>query len=420
MANVLILSLVFPPDSVSTAHIMGDLAQDLKISGHTVTVLTTCPHYNRDSEAESRQPLRRHWGRILQKSDYHGIEVFHTMMPKKSKNVLFRLSSWVVFHLLSTIVGLVAIPKQDIVIAPSPPLTVGLGAWLLGMFHRAPYIYNVQEIYPDMAIRLGAVRNPILVRFLFWLERFVYSKAGSITVIAPGMRKRLLAKGVPADKARVIPNFVDLTDFKPQTQTGSFNTRYQLHDKFVVTYAGNMGVAQGLETFVDAAGVLRSDLRIHFLMLGDGSLREFLERRVTELRLDNFTFLPYQPVSTIPAVYSASDLCLVPLGAEAGNDAVPSKVYRIMACARAVLAVAEADSDLGQLVTDARCGIVVPPGSVQNLADAILAASQNPELLWQMGQHGHKHVVENFSRSLVTKEYHELIERLTEYERCAA
>src|SRR4030095_13200677 len=118
MANILFLSLVFPPDSVSTAQIIGDLATDLKAAGHEVTVLTTSPHYNRDEEAESRQPMHSYFGSILRRSNYQGVEVYHTVMPRKGSNLLLRLIAWSGFHLISSVAGMLLIPRPDIVFAP--------------------------------------------------------------------------------------------------------------------------------------------------------------------------------------------------------------------------------------------------------------------------------------------------------------
>ena len=200
MSDVLLVSLVFPSDSVSTAQIMGELSVDLQKHGHRVTVISTIPHYNRKSENEISQPLKSKWGRVLYQSDYHGIIVYHIFMPPKGDNMLWRFLSWGFFHIMSIIVGLAIVPRPSIIIAPSPPLTIGLSSWLLGIFYRAPYIYNVQEIYPDIAIRLGAVRNPWIIGLLYQLEKFVYSKASVVTVIASQMRKQLM---VPIRFARV-------------------------------------------------------------------------------------------------------------------------------------------------------------------------------------------------------------------------
>ncbi len=406
--NILLLTLVFPPDSVSTAQIMGDLACDLRSCGHSVTVLTTTPHYNRDLEEEAKQPLANCWGPLLRRSDFRGIPVYHTIMPRKSSSVFLRLLAWAGFHKLSTFVGIVIVPKPDIIIAPSPPLTIGLSAWLIGLFRRAPYIYNVQEIYPDIAIGLGALSNPSVIRLLFALERFVYKKAAKVTVIAPRMRQNLLAKGVPEEKVEVIPNFVDIDGLLPLPKDNVFSRMHSVHDKFTVSYAGNLGVAQGLDSFIEAADILRHESAIRFMMMGDGTKREALRRRVETLGLENFIFLPHQPYSLVPQIYAASDISLVPQAAETGFDAVPSKVYRIMACSRPVIAVTDPSSDLARLINDARCGVLIPPGSAVKLADAILWAYRNQGKLLSLGEAGRLHVVQYYARKAVTNRYEEL------------
>ena len=148
------------------------------------------------------------------------------------------------------------------------------------------------------------------------------------------------------------------------------------------------------------------------MMMGDGILRESLKKRVDKLGLNNFTFLPYQPYSTMPQIYGASDICLVPQTAQTGCDAVPSKVYRIMACARPVLATTDPESDLAHLIKDAGCGETVPPERASGLADVIYKAYRDQARWKEMGQAGRAHVVEHYSRPAVTHRYHNLIQRV--------
>lgn len=389
---------------------MGELALGLRELGHEVSALTTTPHYNRDREAEARQPLHRHWGRILQKSDFHGIPVYHVIMPRKGKSIALRLLSWLSFHMLSTIAGMVVLSKPDVIIVPSPPLTMGVAAWIICLLHRSKYFYNVQEIYPDYAIVMGTIRNKLLIRLLYKLEAFVYLKAAAVTVIAPQMMEQLKRKRIKNAKFTLIPNFADIDDLSPLPKDNSFSRRYSLSDKFVVSYAGNMGPGQDLGTFIECASLLRDQPDIHFLMMGDGISRNELRQRVHDLALPNFTFLEYQPYSLIPQIYAASDLCLAPQLQHVTTVAVPSKVYRIMACARPVLAATEMDSDLAALVAVAGCGLVVEAGSAQQMAEAILAAFADPIRMRSMGDAGRTHVIERYSRQAVARQYHDLIE----------
>jgi colanic acid biosynthesis glycosyl transferase WcaI len=413
MAHILLLTLVFPPDGVSTAVILGELSADLKTAGHDVTVLTTVPHYNRDAGAESRQPLVRMWGPLLYRSEFQGVRVLHVGMPRKSGKVLPRLLAWTQFHVLSLIAAVALVRRVDVIVAPSPPLTVGLCAWLLGCLYRAPYIYNVQELYPDIAIALGALKNRRAITLLFALERFVYARARIITVIAARMRRRILDKAVPGAKVRLIPNFVDVNDLAPLPKANRFSREHALDRAFVVTYAGNMGPAQGLETVLDAASLLNHESGVKFLLVGAGSSHDRLKTMARDRGLENVVILPHQPYALVPQIYAASDVCLVPLALNTSSDAVPSKVYRIMACARPVMACADPMSDLAELVRLAQCGTVVPPGSPEALARAVTDAIRDPSACVAMGRAGRAHVMAHYSRASISAQYEALVREVS-------
>jgi colanic acid biosynthesis glycosyl transferase WcaI len=413
MAHVLVLTLVFPPDGVSTAVIMGELSADFRRAGHDVTVLTTAPHYNRDLEAESRQPLARLWGPLLYRSEFQGLRVLHVGMPRKSGRVFSRLLAWMRFHLLSLIAAVLLVRRVDVILAPSPPLTIGICAWLLGCVYRAPFVYNVQELYPDIAIALGAIKNRRIVAVLLALERFVYARARTVTAIGAGMRRRILAKAVPPEKVRLIPNFVDVDYMLPLPKDNAFSREHGLAQAFVVTYAGNMGPAQGLDTILEAAALLAGEPGLRFLLVGEGSQHARLRATAQERNLANVLVLGHQPYDLVPQIYAASDLCVVPLAGQAGADAIPSKVYRIMACERPVLACADADSDLGELVRRAGGGLVVPPGSAASLAGAVKDAMRDPSTCAGMGRAGRAHVLAHYSRAAVSAQYEGLIREVT-------
>lgn len=413
MSHVLILSLVFPPDNVSTAHLMGELSKDLVELGHKVTVLTTVPHFNQDPVAEAEQPIRARWGRLLGKSDYYGATVYHAMIPKKTPNRLKRVAGWLIFHTISTVAGF-ALPRNvDVIIGPSPPLTIGVGAWLLGLRHRAPFVYNVQELYPDLAVDMGIIDNTMLVTGLRYMEHFVYARAESVTAITPHVRQKLLDRGVPAEKAIFLPNWVDTEEIQPRPRRNEFAERHGLLESFVVSYAGNMGLAQNLDYLIAVASEMKTDLEVRFLLVGDGVDRVRLERTILDLGLRNVVMLSHQPYSEVPLIYASSDLSYVGLLPGLDSDALPSKVYRIMASGRAVLAVTNRGSALAQLVEEADCGFVVEPRSPGRLAGVIRAAARDKELVAAKGRAGRDYVEQNYSRKLMVGRYAELVERLS-------
>jgi colanic acid biosynthesis glycosyl transferase WcaI len=409
MARILILSLVFRPDNVSTAQIMGDLAVDFKARGHEVFVITTVPHYNNDPVALEKQPLQRCWGKLLQKSIYCGMQVWHAWMPRKGRNKLLRILAWIGFHLITTMAGLGSRFKPDIILAPSPPLTIGVSAWLLGLRHHCPFIYNVQEIYPDVAVNLGVFKSGFIIGLLLKLERFVYAKAKALAIISEGMAARIHAKNIPPDKICIIPNFVDINDFRPLPKVNHFSLQHGLRDKFVVSYAGNMGKPQGLDALLEAADIVRDMSQIHFLLMGDGSERTHLIEKAHHLQLPNITILPYQPYHLMAEAYAAADTSFVSQAPGTSSDGIPSKVYRIMACARPVIACTDLDSDLARLLVKAGGGVVVPSGDAKKLANAIQQAFLQRDVWHENGIKARNFIIENYSRSTISMRYNELI-----------
>ena len=416
MAKILLLTLVFAPDGVSTAVLMTELAQELQAAGHEVTVLTTTPHYNVELEARARQPLTPHWGRWLYRSELDGIPVYHAAIPVKGDRVGARLLDYLRFHLISTLAGLFAVGHYDLLLVPSPPLTIGLSAWLLGLLRRVPFIYNVQEIYPDVAVSLGVLRNRQVIRALEGLERFIYGRAREITVISEWFRRRLLEKGVPEAQLTVIPNFVDTDFMQPQPVSArprnDFARQHDLVDKFVVLYAGNIGLTQGFETILAAAQALRHLPDLRFVIVGDGTRRAWLAEQLASTDLANVLLLPYQPRSVVPQIYGAADLCLVPLKRGTAQETFPSKIYTIMAAGRPVIAAADPDSELAWVVEHAGCGWSVPPDDAGALATAIADAYVQRATLPYHGQQGRTYVLANHSRHAVTHHYDTLIRQM--------
>src|SRR5450432_2902905 len=197
--NILLITMYFAPDSGANATIITELAEGLAQKGHEITVICTFPHYAENRIAASYQ------GHLVQ-HDHHGsISVYRTYIyvPRNKSSLLGRLLNYLSFNLLSTLVGLYA-GHYDVVLAPSPPLTIGLTAWIVSRLKHIPYVYNVQDIYPDIAIRLGVLKNKTVIRVFRWLEHFVYRGASRITVLSEGFQANLLQKSVPSNKLRII------------------------------------------------------------------------------------------------------------------------------------------------------------------------------------------------------------------------
>lgn len=414
MSHILLISHTFAPDGVSSAVLMGELACELKNAGHTLTVLTSTPHYNEEPEARARQPMRRCCFGLYYRSEHLGIPVYHAAVSTKGRQLGFRVLDILRFHIVSTLIGLVLVRHYDIMLVPSPPLTIGLSAWILKLFSRKPFIYTVQEIYPDVAVKLGVLTNLHLIRFFEWMELFIYRRAARVTVISERFRHILRQKGVSAEKVAVVPNFVDTRFIKPERRQNDFSSALQLDDQFVVLYAGNIGLTQSFETILAAMKRLADLQDITLLVVGDGTRRQWLEEQLAQGKHPNVQLHPYQPRSRVPQIYGTGDLCLVPLKKGTAKDTFPSKIYTIMAAGRPVIASSDPDSELTDLVTSANCGWHVPPDDAEALAQTIRYVYQNRDSARAKGLNGRHYVVTHFSRRAVTAKYDVHIRQLTE------
>lgn len=413
MAKVLLLSLIFSPDNVSTAQIMGGIAEDLAAAGHEVRVISTTPHYHRDLSLEAAQPLRRWFGRLIQKSDFHGIAAYHIWMPNKQCHPLLRILSWMNFHATSTILSLFLRFRPDVVLAPSPPLLIGLNAWAIAGLHRAKYIYNVQELYPDIAVNLGVIRNKAVIGLLSRVERFIYRHAAAVTTITEAMLRKIEARVDRPDKAKLIPNFVDFGFIREASPANPFAEKYHLDGKFVITYAGNMGVPQNLEILVEAVKSLaEAEPTLRLMLIGDGGAKTRLLGLAEGA--GNVEIVDYQPISAMPDIYAASHLFYVGQSPDASSDGIPSKIYRIMGNHKPLLVVSAEGSDLARCVADVGSGEALATTNPAVLAATIRRVMADRPSLTEMGEKGFRYVSSTFERHQVTRQYSELVSAIAE------
>jgi colanic acid biosynthesis glycosyl transferase WcaI len=410
MARILIHSLIFSPDGVSTAYLMADLALELQRLGHSVTVLTTTPHYNRVESELRRQPLAM-TANGLYRSSLNGVEVWHIPMPERTSNMGERSRDYLGFHCKSLLWGLCRKRAFDLVIAPSPPLSIGLVSWLIAKRHGAAAIYNVQELYPDFAFHQGLVKNPLALWALRKVERFVYCRSSAVTTIAERFTRVVALRCAHPERVRTIPNFVDIEFYRPLPRANAFAREHGLVDDFVVMYAGNIGIAQDWSSVLYAAEALRRE-PIRFAIVGDGTRRAWLEREIGARKLENVSLLGYQPRERMPEINASCDVATIAMAPGAGWDGFPSKIYTTMACGKPSIVSTEADSELSWIVGEAMCGTVVSVGDKAAYADAVWAAFQERGKLAAEGMRGRAFVKERYSKKAVGEQYDSLIRSL--------
>lgn len=404
--RILIMGEHYPPENVSGAVLAGELTEDLIARGHQISYVTCAPNYPAGIVYEGYR------NSLLCQERLRGVKVVRIwsyICPKKA--FWPRLLNYGTFSAMAFLGALVA-GKPDVILSFSPPLPLGVSACLLSWLWRVPWILNVEDIYPEIAVVTGVLRNRTAIRILSLLERFLYRHATHIQVLSEGFRKNLLAKGVPEGKLSITPVWADPDAIRPMPKENVFRAEFELTGKFVVLYAGNFGFNTALEDVIDAADLLRSESAIMFLLVGEGVKKCDLEASTRQRGLHNIKFLPYQPRRDFAMMLAASDVGLVTLNEDAHHTSLPSKTFNIMASGRPILAVTPNESEIAVLVQDSACGLIVPPRHPNELARAILRLRSNSDLATKMGARGRRHLEENYSRRHCTEIFAHDFERL--------
>lgn len=409
-ASVLLHTLVFPPDEVSTASLIGRLARELVSKGHRVTVITSTPHYNFDAERRASQPLRPGRGGVWMESEYHGVRVLHVSGFSHRRTGWWRIVDYLRYHVVASLLTLEVRHDFDVVLAATPPPSVGAVALLMAKLLRVPMVYNIQELFPDVLVAAG-MHRPLIGRLVGRIEGLIYRRSDALVPITSAFGRRLVERGADPANVRVIPNFAELDRIRPMTKSESgFAEIHGLLGVFVVLYAGNLGTTQDLESVLDAARRLPD---VRFVLVGAGVRRDWLVREVERRDLPNVLVLPFQPRSAVSEVYGASDLCVVPLKAQGAKGTFPSKIYTIMAARRPVVALAELGSALSRLVREVGCGWTVAPGDPTDLARAIRAAREKPSERARRADAGRAYVEEHHAPDTVAEAYSRLLDEVT-------
>lgn len=351
-------------------------------------------------------------GKLISEEDLDGIRLLRVYAYSAlHKSFLTRAISFLSFSFTSFFPGIFA-KDVDIVMGTTPPMFQAPTAWLLAAMRRRPFLLEVRDLWPEFAIDIGVLKDPLLIWMARRMENFLYARATHILVNSPAYRDYLIEKkGVKSEKITLIPNGVDVTMFDPEATGDEVRRQYGLEDKFVVTYAGAIGMANDLDSVVRAAALLAHDPRIHFLIVGDGKERERVAAQARELGCANVTFTGGQPKTRMKDFLAASDAGVAILkNIPMFTTTYPNKVFDYMAAGRPI--VLAIDGVIRKVVEDGHGGLFVPPGDPEALAKAVTRLAADPARARQMGANGRDFVARNFNREHQAVQFVELLERI--------
>lgn len=407
--NLCIITPHFTPDVAPTGTVITRIVEELARRGHTIEVITSLPWYreHRLEPGYTGRLIRKEtkpWGHILR---------LHPFPASDKRDIVRRAASFAGFSTLAAAMGMRG-PRMDAVLAVSPPLTLGLDGWLVARARKAPFVFNIQDVFPDIAIELGVLKNERLISAAHRLERFCYARAEAVTVLSEDLKENLARKISDPSKIHVIPNFVDTERIRPLQGENDYRREFGLEGKTVVMYAGNVGLSQSLDLMVAAAAALEHEPDVAFVINGRGAMRDDLEERAKGMR--NIVFVDPQPIERLPEVLAAGDIHVVPLKRGLARSSVPSKTYSILAAGRPVVASVDAGSEIDRLLDRAGAGVSVPPEDPEAFTKSIRALLDAPEERIEMGRRGRAFVEGWASPAAIAETYEGLFRSLASEE----
>ncbi len=395
--HVVIHTQYYPPEIGAPQARLSALARGLSARGHRVTILTAMPNY-------PRGVLYDGYGGWLKREQVDGIRIIRTgIHATTNRSFLPRLLNYFSFVVSSLIAGVLFLERPDIILTESPPLFLGISGYLLSCWKRARWAFNVSDLWPESAVRLGVLNQGLLLKMSYWLEAFCYRRAWCVSGQSREILESIHAR-FPGVRTYHLSNGADTDFFTPGDRAPG-----NLSGDVVGMYAGLHGLAQGLDQLLMAAYQLLDLPALKFVLIGDGPLKSKLMAQSTELKLTNVQFLEPLSRSEMPGALASADFCIVPLGLELPG-AVPSKLYEAMAAGRAVILMAAGEA--AAIVRDQNCGLISEPGDIVSLVRNLRQLAGDRELRDELGANGRRAAVTHYDHTVLLERFAAFLESM--------
>jgi colanic acid biosynthesis glycosyl transferase WcaI len=394
--RLLVLNQYYWPGIEATAQLLTELCEALA-DEMDVTVVTGVLHGHED------EPRRTERG---------GVRIIRVASTSFERSKLLARGANYVSYLAAALVRGIRGRRPDVVLCMTDPPIVADVALLVARRFRVPLVVISQDVFPEIAVQLKRLENPLLMSVLRGLVGLYLRRADRIVAIGDTMRRRLEEKGARADRLRVIPNWIDTARLGPLEKANPWARNIGLDKKFVVMHSGNVGHAQDLDSLVRAATFLRDLDDLQIMIIGTGARHAELVALAKLLEVDQVRFLYYQSRGVLPQSLSAADVHVVGLAPGLAGYVVPSRLYGILAVGRPVIVAADPESETAQVVESIGCGIVVPSARPELLARAIRDAHDGRYDLQAMGRRGREWVEREADRTVAVSRYRDLLREL--------
>ena len=405
--KILLYSLIFAPDVCSNAYVFSDMAREMKRQGHDVSVITTTPHYDEATSAQKKEALsfgKKSWYRM---SNYNGIPVFHINVAPRKGGIKQRLETFYKFHKYAPKIIKEEQLHADVVIAQTPPMTVGLVCKKMARMMNAKSLLILQDLWLDAMVNRGKIKG-LIKGVLEKIERYEYRQIDAVSTISDVMADKVKPKVKDTKKIHVIPNFVDTSIYHPIEVDNDIRAQYGLseHD-FVISYVGNIGNAQDLTPLIECAKA-QPDIKV--LIAGNGvKEHEFREKAKG---VSNVKFLGFVPREETLLINAVSNVCMVMLASHVVATSFPSKTYTIMAMAKPIVITCGEGSAAGTFIEENKIGWAINSDDIEGFNRLISHLSTNREVLKEYGENAFNVIQKGYSEKVVVEQYSDLIKTI--------
>jgi len=394
--KLLILSQYYPPETGAPQNRLSDLAKRLSAMGVDVLVLTAMPNY---PQMKKYSGYRK---KFYIKESLDGIAIHRSFIfVSSSKKMILRLINYFSFVITSIITGIFKIGKLDYLICESPPLFLGISGVILSKLKGAKLILNVSDLWPESAEKLGLINNRFLIRITRKLEEFIYRKSEIITGQTQGIVKNISIR-FPEKRIYWLKNGVDLNFYNPEKVSDNrrFKTSFK-HDDFILLYAGIFGYAQGIHIILRAAKRIEKNVKIKFILIGDGPEKNSIIKEKENQQLENVFIFPSVPEKEMPSILKSIDASVIPLRRiDLFKGAIPSKIFESLAMEKPILLGVEGEAN-EIFIKQGKCGLAFEPENISDLANKILQLYGNPEEYKEKSKNCRSFVASHFDRKQI-------------------
>ena len=408
--RLLVITPHFTPDTAPTGVVVTALVEEWCRLGHHAHVVTSLPWYQEHRVADG-------WTGRLARHGHHGTATVTRLhpFPVRKDHTGRRAAAFGAFTVLAAVTAAATRGPFDVVVAVSPPITVAFAARLAALCHGCPMVLNVQDVFPDVAITVGALNSRQLIGLARRLERTAYRAADAVTVLSTDLQENITTKVAGLSRppmVETIPNFVDTDNLRPLDRLTEYRRENRLGDRMVVMYAGNLGHSQSLDLVVEAARRHRNRDDLVYVINGGGVRAE--EITAVAGGLQNLIVIGYQPAERLAEVLATGDIHVVPLRTGLASASVPSKAYSAMAAGRPIIASVDQGTEVARMVVDADAGLAVPPDDPDAFTAAVEYLAGDVELRTRMGVNARAWAEKCHSARVAAGAYLDLVGCLTD------